>query len=159
MYEYEYGFYYPYPARYLGTILVLVIGIPVSSGSILVGCLIPLALILVWSRGGTEINFEKGEYRDYQNFFLFRTGKWLTIKPSYLSVFKAKMVKTVGSIMANSTYEFGEFHVNLITSEKKRINLFETEIRKKAFEFASDMAIKYKLKILDATSANQKWLN
>jgi hypothetical protein len=114
-----------------------------------------VALVYIWSRGGTEVDFANNRYRDYQDLYLLKRGEWKEFKPAYLSVFRAKMGLEAGSV--GRKYEFTQYQVNLATAHKRRINLFVAENATSAFEVACVLGKRFNLKVWDATQREGKW--
>jgi hypothetical protein len=154
IYTYEYGFYYPPASRKLGSLATGMAGAYGYDNLLLLG-IAAIVLVYVWSRGGTEVDFENRKYRDYQDFYLVKNGEWKSMKPSYISVFRARMGLEAGSVGRN--YDFEQFQVNLVTENKKRINLYETEDLHQAFSRAEALSLQFNLRIWDATSREGRW--
>jgi hypothetical protein len=156
IYTYEYGFYYPPASRKLGSMITGMIG-AYQFQNFPVLLIAGLVLVYVWSKGGTEIDRTNKKYRDYQDFYAFKRGEWKDLQPKYISVFKAKMALEADG--SGKHYSMSQYQVNLITENKKRINLFEAEEMYPAFEKAKELSELFKLRIWDATAREGRWLN
>jgi hypothetical protein len=155
-YSYEFGFSFPGRTRALGSGLI-VAALGSSLYSIWGILLAAIGYLYFWSREGIEVDLEKNRYREFENYFLFKTGEWITVLPDYISVFRARMKQNNESTSSLQAFEFSEYQVNLIDKRKKRIILYTTESKLLAFNLAENLSDNFTLPVYDASETEHKW--
>jgi hypothetical protein len=119
-----------------------------------------VALALFLLQEGIQVIFTEKKYRTFTTFRIATFGKWKKLPPiSYISVFKERQAAQVSSITANYTLRLTFIQVNLITEDKRRINLYTAKSEEEAFAFAKDVSEKLKLRVFDATSDERKFIS
>jgi hypothetical protein len=120
----------------------------------------PVAIALLLYQEGIQVIFSEKKYRTIVTFRIATFGKWKDLLPvDYISVFKENQAAQVSSLTANYTLRLTSVQVNLITEDRKRINLFVAKSTEEAFEFAKDISEKLQLRIYDGISKERKFIN
>lgn len=129
--------------------------------SIWIGAIILLiGMLVIVYQTGIEIDLQKKMYRLTNNIGPVIFGEWVEL-PSlkYISVFKTNVSRAYYTRYGNSTTDSDTvIQVNLITSQNKKIKLFQTSNPSKAFEITKTHASKLGLDVWDATTKEGKWL-
>jgi hypothetical protein len=114
--------------------------------------------LLTWE-SGIELNIEDRKYRLINSFGPVGFGDWDDIPPlKCVSVFKTNLVSNTYSRTGMAvTNREAIIQVSLATESNQRIRLCDTEEAAEAFEFATELAKEFNLKVWDATSRDQKW--
>lgn len=117
------------------------------------------SFIFVYQKG-VEVNPDTKEYRYFLAFGPQETGKWENLPEiDYISVFAATYASSVSGVTSTKvTMKQQLLEVNLITTNKKRINICITKDREEAFSYANKLAQAWSLSIYDATSREPVWI-
>ena len=155
-YLHEFGYSFPGRTRAMGSgVIIASLGSSIYSWWGIIAAII--AYLYFWSRNGVEVDLNKNQYREFENYYLFKSGDWINIVPDYISVFRARMKQNYESQSSLQAYDFSEYQVNLIDKRKKRIILFTTENKVAAFSLAEDLFKNFELSIYDASETEHKW--
>jgi|GEM_PF-3518194 hypothetical protein len=140
---------------------------------LIVGCLISIRKSILFSiisgissigffsyKKGLKIDFINKKYMHFTSYGPQLFGKWISIPDiKYISVFRAKFnAKIIFASMSFSRNVY-IYQVNLITSNRKRITVFEADTANESLTFAEKLSGKMNLKIYDATQRIGKFLD
>ncbi|WP_412559720.1 hypothetical protein [Winogradskyella sp. MIT101101] len=108
---------------------------------------------------GIEIDLENRKYRKTVSFFSLAFGKWQELPNiDYVSVFKTSETTTVRALSAEANVNNEVIKLNLFYNTNQKIEAYNTQSEKDAFEKAKQIATILKIDILDATERESKWL-
>ena len=124
------------------------------SGLIAVG----IGLFLV-KKDGIELDLESKKFRSVISFFGINFGKWESVPDfEYVSVFKTSENIRARYIVAEAHLKNQIYKVNLFYNRNKYMTAYKTEELEDAMKIGIEVGSVFQIDVLDATTANQKWL-
>lgn len=153
------GYYFPAPLRTIGYFIIAGCIAAAAIGSFFPLLLLPVAVVLIFTKRIFEIDFINKQSREASSLFGFISGGWTPLPEfEYVSVFRARVASTMNSRISQSTIRVEEVQVNLVYPKNKKIEAANFENTEKAFAAARYFSQKLDLKILDATQKPFVWL-
>lgn len=152
--------YFPSQFIYLGYILICA-GIYLIINLNIIGILsIIFGSIFSFSFIGIRFNFKEIIYQEYFNIFGFYFGKWREIpKTQYVTIYIEKYSQGMNVSSINKKNIYTNFKIDLIISEKEKINIGTYKNKDKAFNTGIFLAKKIKTKLLDYTLSTPEWID
>ncbi|WP_422106905.1 hypothetical protein [Winogradskyella sp.] len=109
---------------------------------------------------GSEIDFDKMQYRNIKSIFGLNFGKWKPLPDDveYISVFKTTETTTLRARSAEANVSNDIIKLNLFYNRNQKITAYVTYDKEDAFKKAHELASLLNIDILDATERESKWL-
>lgn len=142
------------------TILLVVTGILLLLYSIFGLIPIVAGLLLLLHKPGVEVDMQNRRYRNSGFIFNKGVGAWQDLpNVQYISVFKANEVSAVrGLTNTRISRKQDVIKVNFIYDRTRRFTIYKTSDIQDAMDKAKLLATGLDLKIYDATSSRQGWI-
>lgn len=142
------------------TALIVLVGIILLFFSILGLIPVVIGLLILLHKPGVEMDMKNRKYRNSGFFLKKGIGPWQNLPDvQYISVFKASEVSSVQGLTNTRVSEKQDvFKVNFIYDRTGRFTIYQTSDIHDAMDKAKIMARGLNLKIYDATTSNQGWI-
>ena len=149
--------------RFLGLFLFVYVGVNIHKyGIVYYGAefiVAAISIFLMVATTGYQIDFSKKLHREYISAVNFYYGKWIAFPElDYVTVFVVNVVETGGGVAVRLHYKHKDVRVRIIGKSREIFDVGNFTKKEEAFEVGRMCAVKLKIRLLDYTEREPKWI-